>query len=116
MSVSYWMNRLQGLPGSQPFIVSLNPLTAPRAETVWREMEYDHPVFDQHAMAAQRQLPQIQGRNRIWYCGSYCGYGFHEDALRSAVSVAAEFGVTAPWARDDAKAAHGSAQLHPLTA
>lgn len=98
VSVSYWMNRLQGLPGDQQYFVSLNAITPPRDDTVLREMVYDHPVFDQRAMAAQQQLAQIQGSDRIWYCGSYFGYGFHEDALRSAVTVAEQLGVTAPWA------------------
>ena len=60
-------------------------------------MNYHHPVFDGDAMEAQRHLPALQGRDRIWFCGSYWGYGFHEDGLRSAVNAAASLGVTAPW-------------------
>jgi predicted NAD/FAD-binding protein len=97
VSVSYWTNRLQQLPGDQQFFVSLNPLREPRAGTVVAEMSYHHPVFDADAVRAQRLLPQLQGRDRLWFCGSYCGYGFHEDALASAVSVARQLGADTPW-------------------
>jgi predicted NAD/FAD-binding protein len=60
-------------------------------------MDYTHPVFDADAMIARQQLTGLQGTDRIWYCGSYFGYGFHEDALRSAVVVARLLGVDIPW-------------------
>ncbi|MEW5755550.1 MAG: FAD-dependent oxidoreductase [Pseudomonadota bacterium] len=116
VSVTYWMNRLQGLPGDQQLFVSLNAITPPREDAVLREMVYDHPVFDQRAMTAQRQLTQIQGRNRIWYCGSYCGYGFHEDALRSAIAVAEQLGVTAPWASTQRQPSRDAIRLQPAEA
>ncbi len=97
VSVTYWMNRLQGLPGARQFFVSLNPLREPATGTVIAEMTYHHPVFDEGALGAQRALDQIQGRDRVWFAGSYAGYGFHEDALRSAVDVARALGVQPPW-------------------
>ena len=98
VSVTYWMNRLQGLPGSRQFFVSLNPLREPSPESVVAELTYHHPVFDTEAMRAQGLLAQLQGRDRLWFCGSYAGYGFHEDALASAVEVARLLGAEAPWA------------------
>lgn len=100
VSVSYWMNRLQGLPEDRQFFVSLNPLREPDPAKVIAELSYHHPVFDGEAVRAQGLLPQLQGRDRIWFCGSYAGYGFHEDALASAVAVARGLGVEAPWARE----------------
>jgi len=97
VSVTYWMNRLQGLTSSKNYFVSLNPLREPRPESLFAEMTYHHPVFDTDAMAAQKRLPAIQGRDRIWYTGSYFGYGFHEDALRASVELAERFGARAPW-------------------
>jgi predicted NAD/FAD-binding protein len=99
VSVTYWMNRLQGLKTDQPFLVSLNPLSEPAPERVHAEMTYEHPVFDRAAMAAQGRLAELQGRRRTWFCGSYFGYGFHEDALRSAMTVAAALGAAPVWAR-----------------
>jgi predicted NAD/FAD-binding protein len=97
VSVTYWMNRLQGLDSDKSYFVSLNPLQEPRAGSLIAEMTYQHPVFDTDAIHAQRRLTEIQGLDRIWYTGSYFGYGFHEDALRASVELAERFGVRAPW-------------------
>jgi uncharacterized protein len=92
----YWLNRLQRLPFSTPVIVSLNPVRAPRPETVLGEFDYAHPVFDAGAIAAQRRLPELQGRGGVWYCGAWTRYGFHEDGLVSALSVCEQ--MRARWA------------------
>jgi predicted NAD/FAD-binding protein len=97
VSVSYWMNRLQRLDAQQDYFVSLNPLQAPHDDHLIARMSYEHPAFDSAALYAQEILDEIQGQDGIWYCGSYFGYGFHEDALRSSVELAARFGVTEPW-------------------
>ena len=83
----YLINRLQPLPWRQPVIVSLNPLRAPRADSVIEEHEFDHPVFDVDALAAQGRLDTIQGAARVWFCGAWAGHGFHEDGLQSALHV-----------------------------
>jgi len=100
ISVTYWMNRLQSLSTQDDVFVSLNPPQPPADNQVYRHMTYDHPVLDRAAAAAQRQLPTIQGQRGLWFCGSYGGYGFHEDALASAVEVARRLGVDTPWAID----------------
>ena len=97
VSVPYWMNRLQGLRAARDYLVSLNPLTEPDPAKVLAEMTYDHPVFDQAAMDAQRELATLQGADRVYFCGSYFGYGFHEDALRAAVDVADRLDVDTGW-------------------
>lgn len=84
----YWINRLQPLPWQQAVVVSLNPLREPRAATVLQSFDYAHPVFDQAAIEAQQSLPKLQGQDRIWYCGAWTGYGFHEDGLKSGEAVA----------------------------
>ncbi|MFP4062430.1 MAG: NAD(P)/FAD-dependent oxidoreductase, partial [Halochromatium sp.] len=73
VSVTYWMNRLQGLETQHDYLVSLNPLRPPAEETIIAEMLYDHPVFDQAAMDAQPRLADLQGQDRLWFCGSYFG-------------------------------------------
>jgi predicted NAD/FAD-binding protein len=83
----YLINRLQPLPWSDPVIVSLNPITEPRADCVIGDFAVDHPVFDQAAIAAQERLPSIQGLNSTWFCGAWTRYGFHEDGVRSANAV-----------------------------
>ncbi|MFN4282240.1 MAG: NAD(P)/FAD-dependent oxidoreductase [Alphaproteobacteria bacterium] len=97
LSVSYWMNRLQGLPEAHPMFVTLNPARAPDPAAVHGEFVYHHPMFDARAMTAQRALGALQGRRASWFCGSYFGFGFHEDGLVSGLGVAAGLGVPAPW-------------------
>jgi uncharacterized protein len=84
----YLLNRLQPLPWRRPVVVSLNPLREPHAQTVIQRFDYEHPLFDAGAIAAQRRLPQIQGQRRSWFCGAWAGYGFHEDGLTSGLAVA----------------------------
>ena len=83
----YLINRLQPLPWATPVIVSLNPLREPEPSTVLGEWSYSHPVFDRAAIAAQGQLPAIQGRRHVWFAGAWTRYGFHEDGLMSAHAV-----------------------------
>lgn len=97
--VSYWLNRLQNLPCSTDLMVTLNPDQAPAAEHTIARFDYEHPVFDQAAISAQQELATIQGRHRIWFAGAWTGYGFHEDGLKSALRVAADFGVAPAWAK-----------------
>jgi predicted NAD/FAD-binding protein len=54
-----------------------------RPAQVLGEFDYDHPVFDLGALAAQ-QLP-LQGAAHL-VCGAWTGYGFHEDGLQSATA------------------------------
>ena len=96
--VSYWMNRLQHLPIEQSVFVTLNPNRAVREDLVWAEFDYAHPLFDRHAMNAQKSLWQLQGQGGIWYCGAYFGAGFHEDGLQAGLAVAENLGnVRRPW-------------------
>jgi len=96
LMLTYWMNRLQNLTCSRNIFVTLNPPERPRE--VLAEFEYDHPVYSRAALAAQERFGELQGVGGIWYCGAYFGHGFHEDGLKSAIGVAADFGVSAPWA------------------
>ena len=90
VAVSYLINKLQRLPFRSPVIVTLNPATPPRATHLLRRFEYAHPVFDAPALEAQRRLPEIQGADRLWFAGAWTGYGFHEDGLKSGLSIANE--------------------------
>lgn len=97
VSVTYWLNRLQRLSASRPVLISLNPMPEPRSDLILGEFEYDHPILDRATIAAQRELTQLQGMSRSWFCGAYFGYGFHEDALRSGFDVAAALHSPVPW-------------------
>jgi len=92
----YLLNRLQPLPFSTPVMVSLNPVTEPRNETVHAEFDYAHPVFDGAAIAAQQRVPALQGERHTWFAGAWTRYGFHEDGLMSGLAVVD--GLRAAWA------------------
>ena len=84
----YWINGLQPLPFAQPVVVSLNPASAIDPAQVLAEFDYEHPLFDTGAIAAQAQVPQLQGGQNTWFCGAWTGYGFHEDGLQSGYRAA----------------------------
>ncbi len=86
----YWLNKLQPLPFKQDVIVSLNPVSAIDPAQVMGEYDYAHPVFDSAAVAAQAELPNLQGQAHTYFCGAWTHYGFHEDGHRSGLAVARE--------------------------
>jgi predicted NAD/FAD-binding protein len=95
--VTYWMNELQSLPGP-PLFVSLNPAKAPDPALVIGEWDYEHPVFDAAAVAAQSELWSLQGRRNVWFAGAWFGSGFHEDGLQAGLAVAEQLGgMRRPW-------------------
>jgi predicted NAD/FAD-binding protein len=95
--VTYLLNKLQKLPFDTPLMVTLNPPAEIMPDNEIARFDYDHPVFDQRAVEAQKRLKAIQGNDKAWFCGAWCGYGFHEDGLKSALLVIGDFGVEAPW-------------------
>jgi predicted NAD/FAD-binding protein len=106
LCVTYWMNSLQRLPTETQLFVTLNPPRPPRDELY--RARYHHPVFDQAAIAAQKQLWSLQGQRNTWYCGSYFGAGFHEDGLQSGLAVAeALSGARRPW-----RVSHENGRIH----
>ena len=92
VSVTYYMNRLQGLKTSKDYFVTLNPnRDVPKDKTIFQTI-YTHPRYTQTAISTQKNIEAVNGTNRLYFCGSYCRYGFHEDAVMSAVNVAKQLG------------------------
>ena len=90
--LTYHMNRLQQLCTRKPYFVTLNPPEPIDPQHTVATFIYHHPMYTFASMATQTELPQLNGQCRTFYCGSYRGYGFHEDAVRAAVEVAAALG------------------------
>ena len=97
VSVTYWMNPLQNIDQDKPLFVSLNPPVEPDPTLTFGKYMFEHPQYNAAAFAAQKRLPEIQGRRHTWFCGAWTGYGFHEDGLRSGLAVAEALGAVAPW-------------------
>ena len=98
LCVTYWMNHLQSLDPMRPLFVTLNPCREIDPKHIIQTFDYEHPLFDLKANAAQRRLWPLQGRRRIWFCGAYFGSGFHEDGLQAGLAVAEALGgVRRPW-------------------
>ncbi len=100
VAVSYLINALQPLPDETPVVVTLNPHREPADAHFIAAFDYQHPILDAAAVAAQQALPAVQGQGGVWLCGAWTGYGFHEDGLASALRVANALGVTAPWQQE----------------
>lgn len=98
-SVTYWMNRLQNFSDDVPLFVSVNPIRPPDGGRVHARQVFEHPMFDPTAIRAQRRMHEIQGVRDTYFCGSYCGYGFHEDALSAGLDIAEQLGARRPWAK-----------------
>ena len=98
VSVTYWMNLLQSINKKEPYFVSVNPKSEPKSSLLHKSFQYQHPYFNIKAWAAQKNLWHLQGNKNTWFCGSYFGYGFHEDALQAGLAVAEELGgIQRPW-------------------
>jgi predicted NAD/FAD-binding protein len=97
--ITYWMNRLHGLPAQvEPLFVTLNPSRALADGAVQLDQSYEHPLFNAAAIAAQPLLPGLQDEGGVHFCGAYFGSGFHEDGLQSGLAVAEAIGgVQRPW-------------------
>ena len=92
VSVTYYMNRLQGLKTKNDYLVTLNPTKEISDEKKIYEIVYTHPKYTQASISTQDKIKEVNGSNHLYFCGSYCRYGFHEDGVISAVSVAKELG------------------------
>jgi len=93
VTVTYDMKRLQNLNTERVYCVTLNPLRPIPGEHIIGEFEYTHPTYTFESLQTQNDLPNLNGKRNTYFCGSYFGYGFHEDAVRSAVAVAEKFGI-----------------------
>lgn len=90
IGVTYWMNRLQNIPETDPLFVSLNPYTPVRDSLIYDQKSFRHPVFDGPALKAQQEIKALQGTRNTWFAGAWLRNGFHEDGFASAVRVARE--------------------------
>ena len=97
LSITYWMNELQGINSSKPILLSLNPKILPNPDLIYGQYSYSHPILDNNAINIQKKLSSIQGKNNLWFCGAWTGFGFHEDGVKSAVEIANSQNLDLTW-------------------
>ncbi|MGD8171505.1 NAD(P)/FAD-dependent oxidoreductase [Vibrio sp. TRT 21S02] len=85
--LTYNMNILQHIESEHTFCVTLNGDAQISEDKVLRRFTYHHPVFNLKSMIAQQRRSEINGKRNTWFCGAYWHNGFHEDGVRSALSV-----------------------------
>jgi len=100
--VTYYINILQNLTTAKDIFVSLNPHTPPKSDLVYRRQIMAHPQFTRQTHEGRSDIKEkFQGKDGLWFCGAYMGYGFHEDGCRSGFEVATAInGVALPWVKN----------------
>ena len=89
--VTYWLNKLQNLKCEENYFLTLNPVQKIENDKVVTKVNFTHPYFNKDTEKHQKELFSLQGKKRTWYCGSYFGYGFHEDGLKSTLEMIKHF-------------------------
>ena len=86
-SVTYWLNQLQNLKIDKNIFLTINPFSEIPANKIFKKVMFTHPYFDADALSNQSNLQKIQNKKNILFCGSYFGYGFHEDGIKSSIEM-----------------------------
>jgi len=86
-SVTYWLNQLQNLKIEKNIFLTINSFKEISERKIFKKVNFTHPYYDENALAHQNQLDSIQNKKNILFCGSYFGYGFHEDGIKSAIEM-----------------------------
>ena len=85
--VTYWLNNLQNLGIKENYYLTLNPIHDVKSEKIIKRVNFTHPYLNSKTSKLQKDLYKLQGKKRTWFCGSYFGYGFHEDGLKSSLEM-----------------------------
>ena len=86
-SITYWLNLLQNLDFNKNIFLTLNPNFKINEDKILKKVNFTHPYFDQSALDNQDKLKNLQNKNNLLFCGSYFGYGFHEDGIKSSIEM-----------------------------
>ena len=86
-SVTYWLNLLQNLSIKKNIFLTLNPNYEIPEDQIYKKVSFTHPYYDFDALKFQKQLHLLQNKENILFCGSYFGYGFHEDGIKSTIDM-----------------------------
>lgn len=87
VAVTYNMNILQGFEAPAPICVTLNHSDLIDPRKILQSFTYHHPIYTSKSVRAKPLYHTINGVNRTFYCGAYWGHGFHEDGVKSALTM-----------------------------
>ena len=90
-SITYWLNLLQNLKTNKNIFLSLNPFLKIDQKKIISRVKFTHPYYDKEALENQNRLKNIQNKKNLLFCGSYFGYGFHEDGIKSSLEMIKSF-------------------------
>ena len=86
-SVTYWLNLLQNLKITKNIFLTINPCFEISENKIYKKVTFTHPFYDDEALKNQNELKSIQNKDNLLFCGSYFGYGFHEDGIKSSLEM-----------------------------
>ena len=86
-SITYWLNLLQNLNIEKNIFLTLNPYYEISENQIYKKVYFTHPYYDHEALKSQKELYSLQNKQNILFCGSYFGYGFHEDGIKSSIDM-----------------------------
>ena len=86
-SVTYWLNQLQNLKTDKNIFLTINPFVEIASDKIYHKIDFTHPYYDEKALQNQSNLKTIQNKNNTLFTGSYFGYGFHEDGIKSSIEM-----------------------------
>ena len=86
-SVTYWLNQLQNLKTDKNIFLTINPFVEIASDKIYHKIDFTHPYYDEKALQNQSNLNTIQNTNNTLFAGSYFGYGFHEDGIKSSIEM-----------------------------
>ena len=86
-SVTYWLNQLQNLKTDKNIFLTINPFVEIASDKIYHKIDFTHPYYDEKALQNQSNLKTIQNKNNTLFAGSYFGYGFHEDGIKSSIEM-----------------------------
>jgi predicted NAD/FAD-binding protein len=74
--------------GDCEYLSTQHPNFPIKKDLVALEVTLRTPVFDKRSCSTIQDLPALNNVNHTFYCGSYFGFGLHEDAVTAAMAVA----------------------------
>jgi len=89
--ITYWLNKLQNLKTPKNYFLTLNPIHNVQDNLIIKKINFTHPYLNNKSFEMQNRLKDLQGIKRVWFSGSYFGYGFHEDGLKSSLEMLKKF-------------------------